>query len=115
MFALVNDHGENAFGAEEFTDKAACFVGMIFGKVRVAAEVFEDFAECHVADGVGDEVDVFAVTAECAVQKFECALVDADAGDGGILFGAICDGVANNMLVSYTIRFSTLLKRASPR
>ena len=72
---------------------------MIFCQVRVAAEVFEDFAECHVADGVGDEVDVFAVAAEGAVHEFECALVDADACDRDVLFGAICDGFTDDILV----------------
>ena len=72
---------------------------MIFCQVRVAAEVFEDFAECHVADGVGDEVDVFAVTAECAVQKLEGTLVNADACDGGVLFCAFSDGVLDDVFV----------------
>ena len=72
---------------------------MIFGQVRIAAEVFEDFAECDVADGICNEVYVFAVAAKSAVQKFECTLVDADACDGGVSFCTICDGVADDMLV----------------
>ncbi len=72
---------------------------MVFGEVLVAAEILEDFAEGDVADGVGDEVDVFAVTAECAVQKFEGTLMNANAGNGGVLIGAICDGVADDVFV----------------
>ena len=99
MLALVDAHCENAFCAEKFTDQASCFIGMIFSQVWIAAEIFENFAECDVADGVGDEVDVFAVAAKCAVQKLEGALVNADACDGGILLGAICDGIANDVFV----------------
>ena len=99
MLALVDDHCENSFSAEKFADQAACFIGMIFGKVRVAAEVFEDFAECDVADGICNEVYVFAVAAKSAVHELECTLMDADSCDRSILLGAICDGIANNMLV----------------
>lgn len=87
---------------------------MIFGQVRIAAEVFEDFAECHVADGVGDEVYVFAVAAKSAVQKFECALVDADACDGGVLFSTICDGVLDDVFVFVDDSFFNAFETCEP-
>ena len=99
MLALVNDHCEYAFCAEKFADKVTCFVGMIFCQVRITAEFFEDFAKCYVADGICNEVDVFAVAAKSAVHELECTLVDADSCDRSILLGAISDGIANNMLV----------------
>ena len=99
MLALIDDHREDSFGAEKFADEAACFVGMVFGKVRVAAEFLENVSESSVADGIRNQVYMFAVAAKAAVHEFECALVDADACDGGILLGAISDGVKNDVLV----------------
>ena len=99
MLALVNDHRENSFSTEKFTNQASCFIGMIFGQMWIAAEVFENFAKCDVADGICNEMDVFVVAAKSAVHELECTLVDTDAGDGGVLFGAICYGVVDDMLV----------------
>ena len=99
MLALVDNHRENAFSAEKFADKASCFIRMIFSQVWIAAEVLEDLAKGDVADGICNEVDVFAVAAECAVHKLECSLVDADSCDGGVLFGAIGDGVVDDVFV----------------
>ena len=96
---MIDDHREDALGTEEFADEAACFVGVVFGEVRVAAEFLEDVAEGGVADGIGDEVYVFAVAAKAAVHEFECALMDADGGDGGICACALRDGVADDVLV----------------
>ena len=72
---------------------------MVFGKVRVTAEFLENVTECCVANGVCNQMDVFAVTAEAAVHQFECSLMDADACDGGVCFGTFGDGVANDVLV----------------
>ena len=99
MLALIDDHREDSLGAEKFADESARFVGMVFGEVRVAAEFLENVAESRVADGVGDEVYVFAVTAKATVHQFKCSLMDADASDGGVCFGTFSDGIANDVLV----------------
>ena len=99
VLALVEYHREDALGAEELADEFARLFGVVFGEVRVAAQFLEHIAEGGVADGIGDELHVFAVAAEGAVHQFERPLVDADAGDGHALLGAIGDGVADEFLV----------------
>ena len=99
VLALIDDHGEDSFGAEKFADDATRFVGMVFGKVRIAAEFLENVTESRVADGVCNEVYVFAVAAKAAVHELESALVDADACDGGVCFGTFCNRIANDVLV----------------
>ena len=69
--ALVVHHREDAFCLEQVADESPGLFGVVFGEVRVAAEVFEALAEGLVADGIGNQVDMLAVAAECAVQEFE--------------------------------------------
>ena len=99
VLALVVDHREDAFCLEQVADEPPGLFGVVFGEVRVAAEVFEALAEGLVADGIGNQVDMLAVTAECAVQELEGTLVDADSCDGFPGLGAFGDGVLDDFFV----------------
>lgn len=72
---------------------------MVFGEVRIAAEFLEYVAKCGVANGIRDEVYMFAVAAKAAVQQFKRTLVDADGCDGLACGGAFCNCIADDFFV----------------
>lgn len=99
VLALVEYHRENSFGVEQVMEKFSCFIGVVFGEVRVAAEILEDFAEGFVANGIGNQMYVFAVAAKSPMQQLECALMDADASNGLAVLGAFHDCITDDFFV----------------
>ena len=97
--ALVEYHRENSFGVEQVTEKFSCFFGVVFGEVRGAAEILEDFAEGFVTNGIGYQVHVFAVAAKSPMQQLKCALMDADSCDGLTVLGAFRDCITDDFFV----------------
>ena len=99
VLALVENHREDSLGMEQVTDKFSCFFGVVFGEMRIAAEILENFAEGFVANGIGNQVHVLAVAAKSVVQQFKCSLMDADACDGLSVLGAFRYGFADDFFV----------------